>query len=868
MIFAKKLEQFGDRIAVITQDDKFVSYIQLANLADEFSKKFPTDGQQLLMLAANTSLNSIVAYIAALRAGVPVILSPYDKVDTIENINKVFKPTIIYKPQENSLEINHKADNLEIKQKFPNELAVMLSTSGSTGSAKLVKLSDININANANSISEYLLLDSTERAITSLPIYYSYGLSIINSHLSVGASIVLTGSSVVDDDFWDLFIKHNCTSLAGVPYTYELLNRIGFENFELPNLRYLTQAGGKLAKELVEYFALLAKTNGWRFYVMYGQTEATARMSYLPPDKIFTHLGSVGIPIPGGTFDLIDEKGRSIKTPNKNGELVYRGPNVMMGYATERSSLFDTSKLSELKTGDIAKKDKDGLYYIAGRKSRFLKLFGNRIGLDDLESALRGVGYVTICGGSDKHLVVLTIDQDKVHEIEKLIESKYSIPRDHFSVEGCKHFPLLPSGKIDYQKLLQISNEKMIAKENLEQSDLKWSSSKNKEITAEEIFSKVFNDKALTEESTFKSLGGDSLNYINMTILLEKKLGNLPEKWPEMTIREINNIPKLSNVSRFTKIETNIALRFLAITGVVANHCYLINEPYNDGASGLLFILVGYSFARFQLERVLNGDVWKTMSGYLNKIVVPYMITCVGFILYYLFFKKESPDYDLLLMVTNFYRLQENTATYLWFLQVLAQCFVIFGLIFSFKTIENYAKNNIWKFSIILLGFFSIVYFAMESFWNTNALLNRVPQIYLPIILIGWCAYLAKDRINKLTLFSYSVLFFSVMAANIWTLSQYLWLTVGASALILIPNISVPNVVKPIVAIIGANALSIYLIHMIVLHILEKVINKPLVLFALVVFCCFVIILTYDKTKKYINLYLNKSHELKVWRNK
>ena len=310
--FANKLERFSDNVALISAQGNVITYQSLIVMVDAFSARLTIDGKQLLLLAANNSLQSIVAYLAALRCGIPVILTPHNKPETLNNIDATFQPTILYEPEKDPLAIKYYAKRATNQSFFSNHLAVLLSTSGTTGSAKLVKLSATNIDANAASIVEYLQLSKFERAMTSLPMYYSYGLSVINSHLSIGASLVITKDSVIDESFWTSFTTHQCTSFAGVPYSYELLKRAHFENRHLPSLKYMTQAGGKLPQQLVEYYALLSRTRGWRFYVMYGQTEATARMAYLPLDKLASHPNSIGIAIPGGRFELIDEKGQLI----------------------------------------------------------------------------------------------------------------------------------------------------------------------------------------------------------------------------------------------------------------------------------------------------------------------------------------------------------------------------------------------------------------------------------------------------------------------------------------------------------------------------------------------------------------------------
>ena len=297
------------------------------------------------------------------------------------------------------------------------DLALLLTTSGSTGSPKLVRLTLRNLAANAESIAQYLQLTPQERPITSLPMSYSYGLSVINSHLQVGATIVFTEDGVLQREFWDAVDQHHCTSFAGVPYTYQMLLQTGLLNKKGSSLRTLTQAGGRLEERYIQQMYDLAMARGWKFMVMYGQTEATARISYVPFERLGGKVGSVGIAIPNGLLS-VDEH---------TGELVYRGPNVMLGYAECRDDLAKGDELhGVLRTGDLARQDDDGYFYITGRLKRFLKLFGKRFNLDDVEKILsRRFETSVACYGRDDLLMVAVehcddpeaISQDRVRDI-------------------------------------------------------------------------------------------------------------------------------------------------------------------------------------------------------------------------------------------------------------------------------------------------------------------------------------------------------------------------------------------------------------------------------------------------------------------
>lgn len=318
----------------------------------------------------------------------------------------------------------------------------------------MVKLTTKNLCSNADSIVKYLNIDSSHRSITNLPLSYSYGLSILNTHLTKGASVVVTNESIMSKKFWQIFSKFNVTTLNGVPYSYDIFRRIGLMKMDLPSLKYMTQAGGKLNQRTVINFAQWANEKGISFYIMYGQTEATARMSYLPHSQTLIKPSSIGVPIPGGEF-LIKDIGNDRYLDEGEGELVYRGSNVMMGYATCLDDLEKDCELNGLlKTGDIGKRDCDGYFYITGRLKRFIKIYGNRVSLDEIENFLKLENYDVLCTGVDNQLMICCLDHRYVEEIKQVLLKEYKF---HHSVIKVKHFetyPVTNSGKIRYQQIM------------------------------------------------------------------------------------------------------------------------------------------------------------------------------------------------------------------------------------------------------------------------------------------------------------------------------------------------------------------------------------------------------------------------------
>jgi len=421
----------------------------------------------LVFFVCNNCFESLAGYLGFMRANiVPVLIRETINKTFLNNLLKTYKPKYIFLPNFLSQSFSNFTiiysigtytlikTNYNIDYNIHNDLALLLTTSGSTGSPKLVRQSYKNIYSNAQSITEYLGITSTDRAITTMPMSYSYGLSIINTHLQNGASIILTDLSVIKRSFWNQLRNYKATTFGGVPYIYEILKKLHFSQMNLPSLKYITQAGGKLGMKLSQEFTDICTDKGIQFYAMYGQTEATARMAYLPWEYARTKVGSIGIEIPGGKFWLEDKNRNIINNNEMIGELVYKGDNVMMGYA---QSYFDLHNGNEnngiLYTGDLAKRDKDGFYFVIGRKKRFLKMYGNRVSLDEIEELITEGGYEGVCGGSDDNLKVYITNPDDKEQIVNYISKFTGINRAGFSFVFIDKIPRNNSGKVQYSVL-------------------------------------------------------------------------------------------------------------------------------------------------------------------------------------------------------------------------------------------------------------------------------------------------------------------------------------------------------------------------------------------------------------------------------
>lgn len=462
--------KFKDSVAIITEQGEKITYAKLNEHCNNLTKHIKS--RCLVFHLCSNEIGSLVGYVGFLQAKiVPLMLRADLDIALLKNMIDIYLPKYINVP-------NSMAEKLPYLQKvysnlnytllktdfdksyqLHDELALLLTTSGSTGSPKLVRQSYKNLTENTKSIVQYLKLDDTERAITSLPMNYNYGISIINTHFWVGASLILTDKSVMQKEFWQHLKDFEATSFAGVPYTYEMLDKLRFFNMKLPNLRYMTQAGGKLLPDLHYKFAKWAKDNNKKFIVMYGATEATARMGYLPAEKSLEKYGSMGIAIPNGKFSLVDTNGNVITTPQSVGELVYEGDNVCLGYAECGEDLCKDDEFGgKLFTGDMAEFDNEGFYYIVGRKKRFLKIYGNRISLDETERLIKAEfrSLECACAGTDKMMMIYTTDSAENENIIEFISTKTGLNKAAFEVKNVNEIPKNASGKTLYDELRDI----------------------------------------------------------------------------------------------------------------------------------------------------------------------------------------------------------------------------------------------------------------------------------------------------------------------------------------------------------------------------------------------------------------------------
>jgi acyl-coenzyme A synthetase/AMP-(fatty) acid ligase len=451
-------------IAVIDDSGGSLSFGELNDFSNQFYSQI--NKRTLIFLLSENVVGALAGYVASLsKEIVPLVLSCHTDRELLNKLFDIYKPEYVWLPtnlvDDFSFEpIFSKFDFTLLKTGFStfslySNLSFLLPTSGSTGSPKLVRHNYSNVNENAKNVAKLFEISQEDNAIAVLPMHYTMGLSVVTSHLYAGATVLLMKGNLTDRNFWSFIKENKGTSFTGVPYSFEILSKLRFFRMDLPDLKIITQGGGKLNADLFKAYAEFAESSGKKFIATYGQTEGTARMAYLPAKLALRKIGSIGQAIPNGELSLIDSDGNIITEVGVDGEMVYRGPNVTLGYALSGE---DLSKGDEnngiLKTGDIARIDEDGCFYIVGRVSRFLKLYGFRISLDELEQMIKAkYDLDCVCTGDDEKMKVFITSESKTSEISKFIIEKTGLFHKAFEVQFISEIPRNEYGKVIFKNI-------------------------------------------------------------------------------------------------------------------------------------------------------------------------------------------------------------------------------------------------------------------------------------------------------------------------------------------------------------------------------------------------------------------------------
>jgi acyl-CoA synthetase (AMP-forming)/AMP-acid ligase II len=455
MFWFSRTPDIDHRIFII-DDDQSYSFHEIFELGEAMVSDIPKGA--VIIIESDRDLATVCAYIGALRSNVvPLLIDKNLNDEAVAGIANSYQAEFVFSSGSREIAGYKFSGNAPGKAIYSRversdivvngELCLLLPTSGSTGEAKCVRTSRDNLLQATQSIVRYLGMDESRVSISSLPLHYTYGLSVLNCAIESRSRFVLSDKSWLERGFWGAVEKHGVTDLSGVPFMFQTLRRMRLSETVLSNLKCVNQAGGRLEPALTEYFIDYFTEYDISYYTMYGATEASPRISYVPPQRCKEKLGTVGIPIDIGKLSTDAADGVS------EGELIYEGPNVCLGYGYNREDLVLGDKNNQvLRTGDVGFIDDDGYATIVGRKKRFVKVFGMSVNLDAIESMVRSVTDHSVVLGVDDKVLVLTTDEDTQVLKEKIL-ANVTFPSRGLKVTKVPEIYLNASGKPDYPRL-------------------------------------------------------------------------------------------------------------------------------------------------------------------------------------------------------------------------------------------------------------------------------------------------------------------------------------------------------------------------------------------------------------------------------
>ncbi|MGA9279279.1 AMP-binding protein [Ilumatobacter sp.] len=792
----ESLRSLGARPAVVDDGDegRTISYEELAERVER-RRDALGDGRRLVALAGANDVDTIVTVLAAFDGGHALMIAEPGR--ALDGLAGTYHPDTVVTCGRGTVEIAHPTgwDEPSAHDLHP-DLALLLSTSGTTGGSKVVRLSAAAVDSNARAIAQALELSDRDRAITTLPLHYCYGLSVITSHLAAGASIVLTDNAVVDPCFWRAVERWEVTTLAGVPYTFEMIERLGRDVLRVPSMRLLTQAGGRMEPDAVRRFDELGEEAGWGFAVMYGQTEATARMAVSPPDEVRRHPTSVGCAIPGGAFRIdraCDDRDAGI------GEVVYTGPNVMMGYACGSGDLARGHDLRELRTGDLGRLDRDGRLELVGRASRFVKIHGKRVDLDDIENRLSTPDCRVVCVGDDDGIVVVTESDelDRVTLDDGLYDracAEVSIPAARVIAATIPQIPRTASGKVDGPSLVEVGRS-VVPSGSTEQTDR----------TVAAAFELVLGLDAVDPSSTFADLGGDSFSYVEMSVRLERVLGDLPADWhlTPIAVLEQHREDGMPSSRFWTRLDTGVLIRAIAILLIVCTHMGVFRLA---GGAHALLAVVGYNIARFQLTASDVPGRFRRSASTIARVAVP---TTLWIGLNMLIVGGYSVG--ALLLVNNYTgdAARRGGRWEYWYFETFVQIMVVVALVFAIPAVRRVERRGPFVFALGVLALTLVIRFDVVQWGGEYNEMFRTHTV-AGFVALGWCAQRADSTWKRLVV---TVLAVVVTFGYFGQFDRELRIALMIGALIWLPTVRVPRAVVTLIAPIAAASMWIFLIH-------------------------------------------------------
>lgn len=834
----------------MTASGRLLTYAQLRDAVDEHVRHLPdaADGRCLVHLPLRADLPGVLAYLATIKAGHVALVTAGD--DRSATILDHYRPDITA--------TGDPRRPFEMPAAFPQhllhpDLALLLSTSGSTGSPKLVRLSHQNLRSNATAIAESLRITEADRVITSLPLHYTFGLSLLHSHLVAGASVVLHEGSVLDDAFWRSVDECGVTNMGVVPHMVELMESVGVLERPHSSLRLIAQAGGRMSPERVVRTAALGSEMGWRLAVMYGQTEATARISVLDPALVADNPDSVGRPIARTTIHLDTTVPEAA---DGAGEVVVRGPGVMMGYAEHPDDLALGAMLTELRTGDLGRIGPDGLLRLVGRRSGFVKVMGVRIDVAAVENALESDGYTTCVGADGARLTVAVEplpgrgDADVSADVRRLAGQASGLGAAAVAV-AVTDLPRLLNGKVDRPgsaALVRAANPPVVPSRGPGDTtatapDAAAEAHPATRATAEtratagivRAVGEVLGVDGVDLDRTFVQHGGDSLSHVQASVRLEGLVGPLPRGWHHQPLRDLVALAVAARPQApagegraqaggaeptgigaplrrwfgggWRSVETSVVLRAVAVVAICASHADLVDIM---GGAHILLAIAGYNTARFGLSVPGVGGRWRATARVLVGVAIPTMAVA-------LFGMVTTGRYGWSNVFLGHWLFGDPTSgptrNEFWFIDALVASLLVITAVLSLPVVRQAWQRDSWRVATVIAVVALVPRFVIVA--QSGGHMQAIMPTTFWLFALGAAAAYADTRTRRLVTLGLAVVGGATFFPD--DMTRNLTILAGIAALVLVARVRIPARLLPVVTVLAAASLYVYLVQFLVL---------------------------------------------------
>lgn len=687
--------------------------------------------------------------------------------------------------------------------------AQVVFTSGTEGEPKAIVLSHRNLADTVRRLNEVMGVDASIREYVGVPVTHSFGLGRCRAVLAAGGKVYLPEMGFNPTEIVAMLRAGEINAISAVPTLWRVLlqNRAMFADCA-ERVRWIEIGSQYMSRE--EKLALASLFPKARIVQHYGLTEASRSTFLVVSGEEESRLESVGRPTGGVEVSI-----------SPGGRIRIRGPHVAMGRMVngrlqplaDAQGWFETSDLGRLE---------DGFLYYEGRADDIINSGGLKVAPEPLEAAVKQalphLQDVAVCGVPDAlrgegFLVAVQgahpgDDEAIVEAVDDALSRRNISARTSIHVRHVESMPRTANGKLQRRKLAN----------QFTSAEAPTPSSAETPRTVLALFQRRFGRDRLKPGMSFTDLGGDSLNYVQMAMDLERYLGRLPANWERLSIAELERLranAALRKRKLLEPLDSGTALRAFAITTVVAIHA---GFGFLYGATIMLMMLVGYNFARFQSASLQRGQVWSTLWDFSKKILLPFYVILVAYTLLY-----HDLEWESFLLFSNFVYRSSNNLVPVWFVLNLVQVLAIVGLLFSLAPVRAWFGRNVWRSSMTVLVMVTAFHALMYVFVHRFEYDLFLPHMYLPVFWLGWTAFHAEGWRQKLAV---TALLFALVPLNVNVGIQHLWLLFAGLWIIWVPRVYFPPLVNRIAGAVAAATFFIFIFNQSLLLVVEDTLAR------------------------------------------